>query len=196
MPRRRKQKKDRLFKKGVKASLNVAKEILYTLSDLVELLPDPLEGPYGYTRRLSGWVEELPRYRLRQEIKRMKDRGWINEAEKNGKKFLKLTKKGRICVLCHKIKALPLPNKSAWDGKWRLAVFDIPEKGKLERNAIRRTLKAAGFFQMQKSVYLYPYQITCELSEYLHESGLERYVRFAEVSWLEGDKEFRKKFEI
>ena len=47
-----------------------------------------------------------------------------------------------------------------WDKKWRLLVFDIPEKRRRARNQIRTTLATLGFVRLQDSVCVYPYD--CE----------------------------------
>ena len=45
-----------------------------------------------------------------------------------------------------------------WDKKWRVIIFDIPErKGRQARNAMRWKLQKMGFFQLQKSVWVFPY---------------------------------------
>src|SRR3989339_239988 len=53
-----------------------------------------------------------------------------------------------------------LPHPKCWDKKWRVLIFDIPEKRKYLREKIRNTLGAIGFSQLQKSVWVYPYD--CE----------------------------------
>ena len=47
-----------------------------------------------------------------------------------------------------------------WDGKWRVLIFDIPEKRKSVRNKIRQSLRTIGFMRLQNSVWIYPYD--CE----------------------------------
>ncbi len=43
--------------------------------------------------------------------------------------------------------------QKVWDGKWRIVVFDIPEKYKPTREMLRRYLYELGFSQIQKSVF-------------------------------------------
>lgn len=42
-------------------------------------------------------------------------------------------------------------------GKWRLVVFDVPEKHKKAREALRRKLKNLCFFRLQDSVWVTPF---------------------------------------
>ncbi len=46
-----------------------------------------------------------------------------------------------------------------WDKKWRVLIFDIPEKHKTTRDYIRFHLRRIGFKPLQKSVFAYPYQV-------------------------------------
>lgn len=53
-----------------------------------------------------------------------------------------------------------------WDKKWRILIFDIPTKPKIynqAREALRRKIKGLGFYQMQKSVWVYPYECEDEI---------------------------------
>lgn len=174
--------------------LTIAQFLLDRLLELGEMLPG-IETPYAYRRRLEG-RPPYPGYRVREEIKRMKKRGWIIEAEKQGKKFLKLTKKGKLQALYKKLQKLATPSSKEWDGKWRCVIFDIPEKGRHERDAIRWVLKSTGFYQWQKSVYIYPYKIPMDVINYLKEAELLSFIRFARIDRIDNDNDIKKHFKL
>lgn len=136
----------------------------------------------------------------RVTLNRLKKRGLITEARREAgresKKFLKLTKKGKVQALLYKLCVPTVPKARAWDGKWRLALFDIPEAGKSERDRIRRTLRLMGFCRLQKSVYLWPYELPEDVIKYLHDSGMNRYLRFARIDRLDDEREFIRKFKV
>lgn len=184
------------WRKFKTASATVGQFVLDQLLELGELFPQPFETPYYYKRRLQGWPREIHPCRIKQELKRMQERGWIIEAEKQGKTFLKLTKKGRLQALYKKIQTIDKKQKKLWDGKWRIAIFDIPEKGRRERNVIRRTLKTVGFLQLQKSVYIYPHEIPGEVITYLKTSGLLSFIRFARIDRMDDVKNLKKWFRL
>lgn len=72
----------------------------------------------------------------------------------------RLTQKGeKFAALMGEGKLVPKKPKT-WDGKWRVLIFDIPERRKRTREQIRRTLLALGFKHLQDSVWVYPYD--CE----------------------------------
>lgn len=195
MPRKKKPKNAKWQKLNT-ASLTIGRFLLDQLLELGEIFPRPFETPYTYKRRLDGWPKEYGAHRVRQELKRMKDRGWIKEAHRQGKKFLQLTEKGRLHALYQKIGGLRMSLKRPWDGKWRLAIFDIPEEGRRERDAIRGILKIVGFYQLQKSVYLFPYEIPAGIIAYLKEANLLPYIRFIRADRLDNIEEIKKCFKL
>lgn len=184
------------WKKAAKAGLTAGVWLWDFLWAMIEVMPVPGESRGDHMRRLGGWPKEIQLKRLHHELKRAKDRGWIIVAEKQGKKFLKLTEKGVLEILYRKLRRLPKPTKRQWDGTWWMALFDIPEKGRAERDIIRRTLCAAGFYRLQKSVYVYPREIPSELLAYLNAKKLMPYIRFVHVDRMDGSQMIEKHFQV
>ena len=60
-----------------------------------------------------------------------------------------------------KFKASARPK--VWDKKWRIALYDVPTGERLKRDAIRAALQRIGFFQLQKSVWVYPFDCGKEI---------------------------------
>ena len=58
---------------------------------------------------------------------------------------------------------LVIKQPKEWDKKWRFITFDIPEKRKIVREALRGKLKQLGFSPFQKSIWIYPYSCTAEI---------------------------------
>jgi CRISPR-associated endonuclease Cas2 len=54
--------------------------------------------------------------------------------------------------------------KKKWDGKWRVVIFDISEDKKPKREKIREWLKNIGLKELQKSVYVYPFDFKSQLN--------------------------------
>lgn len=50
----------------------------------------------------------------------------------------------------------------AWDGRWRLVLFDIPEERRRERQNLRRYLRRRGFGCLQNSVWVTPHPVEQE----------------------------------
>lgn len=86
---------------------------------------------------------------------------------------IKLTEKGKKVVKKILFDNMKIEKQKKWDKKWRIVIFDIPEKkrGKHQRNLMRLKLQTIGFYQLQKSVWVHLYpcekevQLICEVYE-------------------------------
>ena len=47
--------------------------------------------------------------------------------------------------------------------KWRVLIFDIKDKQKMKREALRGKIKELGLYQLQKSVWVCPYDFIREV---------------------------------
>lgn len=83
-----------------------------------------------------------------------------------------------------------------WDGRWRIVMFDIEEKYRRSRNAIRRALQSLGMYRLQDSVWVHPYD--CEelvaLIRTEHRAG--QHVLYVIADALEGDEPLRRHFKL
>lgn len=66
--------------------------------------------------------------------------------------------------------------KAHWDGKWRLIIYDVPEKYRKKRNQIREILNRHGYGLWQKSVYITPHPVMVEVARWLKTKQLFKYV--------------------
>ena len=128
-------------------------------------------------------------------IYQLKNKGLIKEVSKNGRRFLELTHKGQMETLFLKAHINHEVSKK-WDGKWRLAIFDIPEDARDKREKLRRLLKEHGFVLLQASVFISPYELNRAAVDYLKSSALINYIRFARIDELDDDKDLRRKFKL
>ncbi|MEW5907709.1 MAG: hypothetical protein AB1643_00795 [Patescibacteria group bacterium] len=83
--------------------------------------------------------------------------------EENGYLIYKFNKNGKEKLRKFVIDELKLETPQKWDNRWRLVIFDIPETCKKFREALRRKLKDLGFYQCQKSIWIYPFDCTEEI---------------------------------
>jgi len=101
---------------------------------------------------------------IRDAYYNLKKKNLIEIIEEGDEKFkVKLTNKGAEKVREFSYDALEISKPEHWDKKWRILIFDIPTKPKIynqARNALRDKIKELGFYQMQKSVWVCPYE--CE----------------------------------
>lgn len=83
-----------------------------------------------------------------------------------------------------------------WDGKWRLVIFDIPEKKKKVRRRISALLGQAGFEMLQKSVWVFPYNCEDIIGLLKTDFGVGKNVLYLIVDEIENDKDLRRKFSL
>ena len=77
-----------------------------------------------------------------------------------------------------------------------MVLFDIPEKRKPAREALRKTLKRLGFYEFQKSVLVHPYECQDELDYVIEFFRLRPYVRTMEVVALDNEPHLKNIFKV
>lgn len=146
-------------------------------------------------REQNEWKQFNPRY-LRRTIARLKKQKLVTIEEHDGQKIVVLTKNGKRRILKYSLDQLTIEKPSSWDGRWRLVIYDVPKSKKYLRDVFRGTLKNLGFYQLQESVWLYPFpcepQVTF-LREY-YDVGSE--VVYVVASKLEDDTPYRTYFNL
>ena len=76
--------------------------------------------------------------------------------------------------------------KEKWDGKWRLIIYDIPEKRKGEREYLRRLLQLLGFGKIQASAWASPYDYSNLIYELCKKRNLLDYICLYEGKFFAG----------
>jgi len=114
----------------------------------------------GSMLRVFGVGKRKPAKYYQNAVSRLRQKGYITFEEVKGKKFLRITEKGKRRLAEYNKGERKIEKPKRWDGKWRIVIFDIPEKKKIVRNNLRRELKNIGFTRLQNSVWIYPYD--CE----------------------------------
>ena len=176
-------------------NLSSADKILVALLAKTELpvIFDDL-GLYRFSGNLMRHA--IRRKNFEQEAKRLQKRGYVALTKTPDGWIVKLLKKGKVKQRKALLRSLELKKPERWDSKWRLFIFDIPEKYRYERDFLRQKLKDLGLYNIQRSVFAYPYDCREELnllSDLLH---VAIYVTYAEVSYLDIDPELRTYFKI
>lgn len=133
-----------------------------------------LNNPSFYAYK-GGWDYPLNKPALSQALKRLREGGLIEFVD-DKKLVVRLTDPGKEQAVWGK---LQLEEKS-WDGKWRVVIFDIPEKRRIARDILRSKLKEWGFKQLQKSVWACKKNCTKELRDFIKKVGIEDWVMVIE----------------
>lgn len=129
------------------------------------------------------YYEMLKQYKknsLRVTMSKLAKKGLI---EKNPQGY-KLSKLGKLFVK----KAKEAQKPKTWDGKWRMAIFDIPEKRRDDRYWLTTQLLTAEYKNLQKSVYLGKYPLTEDFFKQIHHKKLTNCVRLITIGEIDNDE--------
>lgn len=115
--------------------------------------------------------------------------------KKKGKIFFPtLTARGRRQAFFAELQQMTIPIPKAWDGRWRVVLFDIPEDERKIRNYLRQHLKRMCFLSLQESVFVHPFDCEKEIRRLSEYYGNGTYIRFIEAIRIDQEKEVRAHF--
>jgi CRISPR-associated endonuclease Cas2 len=156
---------------------------------LIDIAADVLKSATNMTKK------EKERKVLRT-LKNLEKKQIIYLEEKDDKVFVYLKDKNHPKIVEYSIKKLLdfKKKKKEWDKKWFLVFFDVPEIQKNKREYLRKFLKKIGFYQYQKSVYIFPYD--CEKEVALIKKIVEgaKYMKYIVAERIEEEKKIKRYF--
>ena len=139
--------------------------------------------------------EKLNRQALERAINSLYSSHLIEEKEnKDGTTTLTLSDNGKQRALRFDIDNLEIKKPARWDGKWRIVMFDIPEKLKRLRDSLRLHFQEIGLIELQKSVLVYPYPCSNEIEFILELYNARKHVRFVLAEKIDNELHLKKKF--
>jgi RecG-like helicase len=109
---------------------------------------------------------------IRQSIRRLQKQGFVKK--KNGKYLL--TKSGKN-IAGYIINRKNIVSKK-WDGKYRVIIFDIPEKTKENRDWLRQELYILNYKKLQESVFISKYSLVEDLIKEIKRRKMGNYVNY------------------
>ncbi|MEK9147390.1 MAG: hypothetical protein AAB593_00520 [Patescibacteria group bacterium] len=133
----------------------------------------------GMKREYLKYRKKMDRIQFSRFISYLKSRGYINTPEINGVKSIMITQKGIEKVLIAKNKCGKL--KLRKDKKWQMILFDIPENKRTKRELFRAKLKKLGYKNLQKSVWVSPYDVLEKTQDIIKSLSIVDYVRLLVV---------------
>jgi DNA-binding transcriptional regulator PaaX len=136
------------------------------------------------------------RYQASTVLRRLVAQGLIWFEERSGKRYARITKAGEQILKIESLRDKNAIQKKKWDGRWRVVIFDIPERRRGVRNLLRKFMREFGFVRLQDSVWIYPHD--CEdliaLAKANFRIGAD--VLYMIVEQLERDKYLREHFDL
>ena len=145
-------------------------------------------GNLAYKRRYQQ--------KCRATIAYAKKAGYIEMVDKNSQQYYALTKKGNDKLYFQLLHNLKIDKSKKWDGKWRIVIFDIPNKYNRARDFLRDKLRDLQFVQMQKSVYMCPWECFKEIDILRKAFRVQKYVSLITAVDIENVPFWKVKFEL
>lgn len=139
--------------------------------------------------------EEINRKSLKRAIRNLYQSKLIKEKENpDGTITMVLTDKGKEKALTYNLDKMMIKKPKQWDGKWRIVLFDIPEKLRWVRDAFRHHLNQLGFYEFQKSVFIHPFDCQDEIDYLIEFYNARKFIRFIIAESLDNELHLKTHF--
>ncbi len=175
-----------------------AKKILLLLeAGVVLLLTRRPDVYFSILKKAAKEWKRINERNLRDTIRRLYKSKLIDYKENKDKTvMIVLNEKGRKRILKYNLDKIQIKKPLRWDNLWRLIVFDIPEDKKSGRTSLVAKLKELGFYPMQKSVYIHPYECKNEIDFVAEIFDLVPYIRFLRVKDVDIELDLKNQFHL
>jgi|SRR3989344_7490059 len=136
------------------------------------------------------------REKFLRSINALERRGFV-EIRKHGDEIrITLSRDGKRIALAGNIEKISLPTVKHWDRKWRIILFDIPERLGNARRALSKRLRDMGAWQFQKSVFIYPFPCRDEIDFVTSFFEVREYVNYIEATLIDDAENLQKHFKL
>jgi len=180
-----------------KKNVPIEKILLYTIAGVGLIAAVAIAPGIGPALKVFGFGKKKYSYKyVDNAIGRLRKKGLIEFKEKNGKKFIKLTDMGKKQLFEYENGKYKLRKPKKWDKKWRIVIFDIPEKQRVLRNHIRTQIVNFGFIRLQNSVWVCPYECEELIIMLKADNKIGKNVLYITADSIEYDIPLRKAFEL
>ena len=116
------------------------------------------------------------KYYINQKAEQLVAEGFLEIVEENDTQFLQLTKKGGEKLLYYQI--------------------TTTKKTRVKRNLLREEIKNFGFIQLQRSVWIYPYECGQFIELLKTDLSFGKNIRYMVVESLDFDENLKRRFKL
>ncbi len=156
--------------------------------------------PDVYFKIIKGAAKEwdsINKRSLHETIKKLYQSKLIDYKVNNDDTVtLVLNEEGKKRALTYNLDTIRIKVPARWDKLWRIVIFDIPENLKRGRDAFAVKLRQLGFYSIQKSVFIYPYDCKNEVDFIVEVFNLRPYVRFILAKETDVDLYLKHRFNL
>ena len=148
---------------------------------------------FGKRKRFRGYSNK----QMKTAFYGLKRKGlveFIKESNDDITVKLNYAKKEKIKKFSFDTLSIYRPEK--WDKRWHVVIFDIPVKFNKARRAMTIKLKELGFYQLQRSVWAYPFPCEDEVLFVAAIFNVERFIDILLVERMFNDYKLRNFFDL
>lgn len=137
-----------------------------------------------------------PSYRIQQALRRLEQKGLVERTSFSRGKIILTSKGKRQAKRLHEAQSITIRKPKQWDGRWRIIIFDIWERRRGVRNALRKALIKAKFVRLQNSIWVYPYDCEEFIAFLRTDLKLGKSVLYIVAEGIEGDSSLKAHFNL
>lgn len=172
-------------------------QIMAITTAIIIVSTSPYFWPKVLEKLFKGEIKFKKRKKYLNTFSYLKSKGMIKIEKKNKQIYISLTDKGKRWAGKYQINDLEIKKPKTWDKKWRVVIFDIKTDQRIKRESLRGKLKQLNFYQIQKSVWVYPYECMGEIDLLRGFFGLSKNeLKVILAERIEEDQEIRKYYKF
>ena len=130
-------------------------------------------------------LKHIDKRNAKRTVAYLKYRKLVEVKQIKGENYYRLTNSGLAKFRRIEIDDMKIKTPRRWDHKWRLVMFDIPTRKAKHRTLLLFHLRQLGFYKLQDSVWVHPFDCQAEVGVLVDYTMLKQYVSYLVV--LEGN---------
>jgi phenylacetic acid degradation operon negative regulatory protein len=172
----------RIIYKGKRASKSLLNECIEGFLFLLWLSTPPYMSKIFY----AALSDDFSPKAVFSHLNRLYKKGYIQKIKKKKRVFFKLKISPKEIIFNELEKLKTHKAKEKWDKVWHLIIYDIPEKFRYKRDALRSFLKELGFGKVQESCWVSPYNFSSLLYQFCKFHKILKYICIYEGKFFTG----------
>ena len=150
---------------------------------------------FRLVKELGYEWQKINRKKLNESIKTLYQNKMISMVEnENGTINMIINDAGKKKTLVYNLDEIKINKSKTWDNLWRVIIFDIPEKYKPTREALRQKLRELNFYKLQKSIFVMPYECKNEIDFIIEVFQIRPWVRYIVAKHIDNELHLKKHF--
>ena len=109
---------------------------------------------------------------------------------------LVLNEDGKKRALSYNLAKMHIATPEKWDRYWRVVLFDIPEEKRAARDSFRTHLLNLGFFELQRSVLVHPFECRDEIDFLIELGDVRPHVRYMRAHHIDNEPHLKRFFRL